>query len=109
MVRIGNPAGRALAALSSRLGLGLRKTAGLAQAQRNASNCNQAFRSAVGFELVFGSRLVRSDPHQLLAEVRTFEHADKRAGRAVETLSYEFAVLYLALAHPLRHVTQELR
>src|SRR5215210_3933867 len=48
------------------------------------------------------SHLVRSDPHQLLAEVGALEKSDECGGRAVDTLSDEFAMLDLALAHPLR-------
>src|SRR5215210_8164939 len=55
------------------------------------------------------SHLVRSDPHQLLAEVGALEKSDECGGRAVDTLSDEFAMLDLALAHPLRHVAQKIR
>src|SRR3954451_18866755 len=55
-----------------------------------------------------GSRLVRSDPHQLLTEIGALEKPDERGRRAVETLGDEFAMFDLALAHPLRHVAQKI-
>src|SRR5216684_7391406 len=54
-----------------------------------------------------GSRLVRPDAHQLLAEIGALQESHEGAGRAVETLGDEFAMLDLAFAHPLRHVAQE--
>src|SRR5436190_7025003 len=55
-----------------------------------------------------GSRLVRSDPHQLLTEIGALEKPDERGRRAVEALGDEFAMFDLAIAHPPRHVAQEL-
>ena len=54
-----------------------------------------------------GLRLVRPDPHQLLAEIGALQQPHEGGRRAVETLGDEFLVLDLALAHPLRHVAQE--
>src|SRR5258705_9742900 len=52
-------------------------------------------------------RLIRPDPHQLLAEVRALQKAHERRRRAVEAFGDELLVLDLALAHPARHVAQE--
>src|ERR1700722_7661591 len=53
------------------------------------------------------SRLVRPDPHQLLAEIGALEKSHERGRRAVETLGDELLVLDLALADPPRHVAQK--
>src|ERR1700722_13456050 len=53
------------------------------------------------------SRLVPPDPHQLLAEIGAFQQSHEGRGRAVQSLGDEFLVLDFALAHPLRHVAQE--
>src|SRR5580692_12192531 len=50
---------------------------------------------------------VRSHAHQLLAEISAFQEPHECAGRAVEPLGDELLVLHLALAHPTRHVAQE--
>ena len=50
---------------------------------------------------------VRANAHQLLAKVCAFKETHECARCAVETLCDKLLVLYLALAHPLRHVTQE--
>src|SRR5216683_442933 len=55
------------------------------------------------------SRLVRPDPHQLLAEIGALQKSHERARRAVEPFGDELAMLDLALAHPPRHVAQEVR
>src|SRR3954447_1565007 len=54
-----------------------------------------------------GSRFVRSDPNQLLAEIGALEQSDEGRRGAAETLSYELTILELALANPLRHVQKE--
>src|SRR6185503_2762659 len=54
-----------------------------------------------------GLRLVRPDPHELLAEVCALQEAHERGRRAVEAFGNELLVLDLALANPLRHVLQE--
>src|SRR5205085_145351 len=51
---------------------------------------------------------IRSDPYQLLAEIGALQQAHERARRAVEAFGDEFAVFDLALAHPSRHVAQEI-
>src|SRR5450432_4816989 len=56
-----------------------------------------------------GSRFVRPDAHQLLAEIGALQQSHERSGRAVEPLGDEFAMLDLALAHPPRHVLEKIR
>src|SRR3954453_2814711 len=58
---------------------------------------------------VSGSRFVRSDAHQLLAEIGALEKPDECHGRAVEAFGNEIAMLDFPLAHPLRHVAQKIR
>src|SRR3984957_4415752 len=53
-------------------------------------------------------RWVRPDAHQLLAEIGALEQPHERAGRAVQPFGDELAIPDLALAHPLRHVAQEI-
>src|SRR5882762_2770738 len=55
-----------------------------------------------------GSGPVRSDPHQLLAEIGALQKPHERSRSAVESFGNEFLVFDLALAHPLRHVAQEI-
>src|SRR5216684_8552543 len=55
------------------------------------------------------SRLVGPDPHKLLAEIGALQKSHERAWRAVEPFGDELAMLDLALAHPPRHVAQEVR
>src|SRR5205814_9985590 len=59
--------------------------------------------------MTVSSRPVRPDPHQLLAEIGAFQKPHECAGGAVQPLGDEFAVLDLTLAHPSRHVAQEIR
>src|SRR6266849_8196241 len=56
-----------------------------------------------------GSRSVRPDTHQLLAEIGALQQSHERGGRAVQTLRDEFAMLDLSLAHPPRHVLEKIR
>src|SRR5260370_31010796 len=56
-----------------------------------------------------GSRSVRPDAHQLLAEIGALQQSHERSGRAVQTLRDEFAMPDLALAHPSRHVLEKIR
>jgi len=46
------------------------------------------------------SRFVRSDPHQLLAEIGALEKSHESRGRTIEPIGDELLVLDLALAHP---------
>src|SRR5579859_677668 len=55
-----------------------------------------------------GSRLVRPDAHKLLAEVGALQETHEGARGTLETLGDELLVLHLALAHPARHVAQEI-
>src|SRR5947209_4507656 len=66
-------------------------------------------RSGAGGTRFSRSRLVSSDAHQLLAEIGALEKPDQRRRRAVEAFGDEFAMLDLALTHPLRHIAQEVR
>src|ERR1700726_2524761 len=54
-------------------------------------------------------RSLRADAHQLLAEIGALEKSHERTGRAVQPFGNELAMPDLALGHPLRHVTQEIR
>src|SRR4051812_16588492 len=54
------------------------------------------------------SDLVGPDTYQLLAEISAFQKAHERGRCAVEPFGNELLVLDLALAHPLRHVAQEI-
>src|SRR3954466_9171482 len=55
------------------------------------------------------SRLVRSYPHQLLAEIGALQQSHERFRRAVQSFRDEFAMLDLAFTHPPRHIAQKVR
>src|SRR5689334_9814901 len=59
-------------------------------------------------DVVTALRLVRTDAHELLAEIGALQQAHECGRCAVETFGDELLVLDLALAHPLRHVAQEI-
>src|ERR1700733_4042022 len=69
--------------------------------------CWPWFRAGTSRSDLGRSRLIRSDAHELLAEIGALQKSHERRRSAVETFSDELAMLEFAFAQPLRHVTQE--
>src|SRR5262245_11784176 len=68
--------------------------------EQSHANCSGTWNCACLFP-------VRTNAHQLLAEIGALQESHEGRRRAVETFGHELLVLDLALAHPLRHVAQE--
>src|SRR3954465_13878993 len=75
----------------------------------NDCRCDFGAKRAANVLSGTGSRFVRSDPNQLLAEIGALEQSDEGRRGAVETLSDELTILELALATPLRQFAKKAR